>query len=158
MKYRDLFENWGLTKIKLNVGFAEAEFNAQPEDEEAAWELYVELLTRITTQKLDPEDGDEKTALASVFSLFKITREILKRKGRKCQNFTKIAVIVLNQVVRPFTAKWHKISLAGGFEDVEKCNQFRSELSIIQEGLLHYTRLLASIAKVEDLTRIDEVE
>ena len=109
MKVKDLFENWGLTNIKLNVGFMEAEFEAKPDDQEAAWEMYVELITRTLTQELRDEDGDEKTALDSVHSLFPITREILKSKGRKCEAFTKIAVIVLNQIVRPFTAKWHKL-------------------------------------------------
>ena len=36
MKVKDLFENWGLTNIKLNVGFMEAEFEAKPDDQEAA--------------------------------------------------------------------------------------------------------------------------
>ena len=94
MKVKDLFENWGLTNIKLNVGFMEAEFEAKPDDQEAAWEMYVELITRTLTQELRDEDGDEKTALDSVHSLFPITREILKSRGRKCEAFTKIAVIV----------------------------------------------------------------
>lgn len=50
MKVKDLFENWGLTNIKLNVGFMEAEFEAKPDDQEAAWEMYVELITRTLTQ------------------------------------------------------------------------------------------------------------
>jgi hypothetical protein len=63
------------------------------------------LLTRIVTQSQPLLDGDEKTVLDSVYSIIPITREILKRKGCQCVAFTKIAVLVLNQVVRPFTAK-----------------------------------------------------
>ncbi len=157
MKYRDLFENWGLTSIKLNLKFAEAEFTPKPEDEEAAWEMYVELLTRITTQRLAEEDGDEEAALDSVHKLFEITRDILKRKGRKCEEFTKVSVIILNQVVRPFTAKWHKISLENGFSSQEKCTEFREELRVVQTELRCYNRMLANIAKVEDLTDMWEV-
>ena len=114
MKYKDLFENWGLKSLKLNLKFVEAEFVAQPEDQDAAWEMYVELITRVATQFLEPDAGEEESALNSVYSLFETTRSILKEKGRKCESFTKIAVIVLNQVVRPFTAKWHK-ELTDGF-------------------------------------------
>ncbi len=73
---------------------------------EAAWDLYVELLTRITTQPLPDEDGVEQTALDSIYALFGITRETLKAHGRSCIQFAKIAIVVLEQVVRPFTAKW----------------------------------------------------
>lgn len=102
-KHRDLLEKWGLTGLKLSLGFLNAEFAPRDADRNAAWELYVELLTRITTQRLLPEDGDEKTALDSVFALFTITRDILKRHGSGCIEFSKLAIPVLNQIIRPFT-------------------------------------------------------
>lgn len=52
--------------------------------------------------------GDERMAPDSVHNLFAITRGTLKTQGRKPGKFAKIAIVVLNQVVRPFTAKWHK--------------------------------------------------
>lgn len=111
MTFKDLFREWGLNSIKLKAGFAEVEFGPTGDDQTAAWDMYVELITRITTQPLDDTTGDEETALNSVYQLFPITRDILKNKGRNAENFTKIAVIVLNQIVRPFTAKWHKKKL-----------------------------------------------
>lgn len=45
-KHRDLLEKWGLTALKLSFGFLEAEFAPRDADRNAAWELYVELLTR----------------------------------------------------------------------------------------------------------------
>ena len=95
MTFKDLFRRWGLNSIKLNAGFAEIEFGATEDDQTAAWDMYVELITRITTQPLDGADGDEETALNSVYQLFPITREILKSKGRNAENFSKIAIIVL---------------------------------------------------------------
>ncbi len=71
--------------------------------------MYIELITRVSTQDLVPELGEEQSALDSVYSLFDTTRDILKSKGRKSIKFTQIAVIVLNQIIRPFTTKWHKI-------------------------------------------------
>jgi len=106
-RFKDLFQRWGLGSIKLNVLFAEIEFTPTEDDQTAAWDMYVELITRIATQRLDENTGDEETALNSVYSLFDITRTVLKEKGRNAPNFTKIAIIVLNQVIRPFTAKWH---------------------------------------------------
>jgi len=155
MKMKKWFENWDLTKLQVKAGFLEMEWQPQEKDREAAWELYVEMLTRVITQPLPREHGDEKTALDSVYTLFAITREILRRKGRECIQFTKIAVVVLNQIVRPFTAKWHRLALAGAFGDTERKNQFRTELVSVQKDLRNYTRLLAEVAQVEDLTGID---
>lgn len=156
--FGELFRRWGLSSIKLNVGFAELEFEATEDDMTAAWEMYVELLTRITTQPLEEGTGDEETALTSIHNLFDITRSILKEKGRLASNFTKVAIIVLNQVIRPFTARWHKKKLDGAFSNVEECEIFRVELEYLQKDLIGYTKLLADMAKVEDLTKIEFVD
>jgi len=155
MKRRDFLERWGLSGLKLNIGFLEAEFHPQDADRAAAWELYIELLTRVTTQHLPPDHGDEETALESVHSLFPVTREILKRHGSVVGEFAKLAVPVLNQVIRPFTAKWHHRLLAGAFSDSTQCAEFRSELEELQKVLRNYTRALADLAQVEDLTALE---
>ncbi|MCA8990753.1 MAG: hypothetical protein KDA88_02185 [Planctomycetaceae bacterium] len=106
----------------------------------------------ITTQCLQPDHGDEKAALDSIYALFGLTRETLRQQGRHCNEFAKIAIVVLNQVVRPFTAKWHKESLAGAFGIPARCQEFRDELSALQQNLRKYTKMLADMADVEDLT------
>jgi hypothetical protein len=156
MKLKDLFKKWGLEKLKVKLPILEMDWAPNDPDKNAAWELYIELLTRITTQRLPEEHGDEKTALDSVHSLFKTTREVLKRNGRGCVQFTRIAVIVLNQIVRPFTAEWHRLSLENAFEDKEKCQTFRIELIELQNDLRNYTQMLADMADVEDLTQLEE--
>lgn len=156
MKLRNLFEKWGLEKLKVKTPILDMEWAPNDPDKNGAWELYIELLTRITTQRLPEEHGDEKTALDSVFSLFNTTREVLKRNGRGCVQFTRIAVIVLNQIVRPFTAKWHRLSLKKAFDDKENCKTFRIELIELQNDLLNYTKMLADMADVEDLTELEE--
>ena len=120
--------------------------------------MYVELLTRITTQSLDDEVGDEETALTSIYNLFDITRDILKTKGRNAAQFTKVAIIVMNQIIRPFTAKWHKKKIDGAFSDWGECDTFRTELKELQDNLISYTRLLAEMANVEDLTVINSID
>lgn len=152
-----LYDKWGMTCLKITLPFSELEFKPQDVDKTAAWELYIELLTRITTQPLDKQHGDETTALTSVYSLFGTTREIIRRNGRGCFEFTKIAIVVLNQLVRPFTAKWHKRSNEGAFENTDQCKEFRDELSTLQSQLRTYTKMLADMAFVEDLTDLEDV-
>ncbi len=156
MKLRKWLENWDMTKLKIKAPFLETEWEVQEKDKDAAWELYIELLTRIATQPLPLEHGDEKTALESVYNLFGLTRATIKNHGRDCINFTKIAIIVLNQIVRPFTAKWHKLAIADAFKDTEKCEEFRIELEALQIDLRRYTKMLADMASVEDLTELDD--
>jgi len=158
MKLRDFLEKWGLSKLKINSGFLEAEFAPNDPDREAAWELYIELLTRVTTQYLSPDDGDEKAALDSIHAIFPLTREILRHRGSGCGEFAKIAIPILNQIIRPFTAKWHKLSLAGSFSDAKQCAEFRDDLSALQPYLRAYTTALADMASVEDLTLLEETK
>ena len=49
MKRRDFLQQWGLPSLKINLGFLEGEFSPQDPDRAAAWELYIELLTRTAT-------------------------------------------------------------------------------------------------------------
>ena len=155
MKLKDYLTKFKLTKMRLNLLFVNSEISFQEADKDAAWELYIEMLTRIVTQPLPSEAGDEKTALDSVYALFAITREILRRHGRGTIEFSKFAIPVLNQIVRPFTAKWHKESLAGAFKEQDKRMEFREELEILQSELRNYNSMLAEIASVEDLTDLE---
>ena len=158
MKWKKWLENWDMTSLRINAVFLEMEWNPSEPDKKAAWDLYIELLTRITTQKLESDHGDEDTALASIFLLFSTTRSIIKDNGKDCIEFTKLAVVILNQKIRPFTAKWHRISVSGGFQDPDKCSEFREELSELQQVLSIYTQMLAQMAGVEDLTGMEEQE
>ena len=155
MQLGELFRRFHLEKVRLNLAVMATEVSFKDADKDAAWELYIEMLTRIVTQPLPSEAGDEETALDSVYSLFSITRQILRQHGRGTVNFSKVAVPVLNQVVRPFTAKWHKESLASAFSHESKRKEFREELEALQEELRNYNRVLAEIAGVEDLTDLE---
>lgn len=130
--------------------------NPMDNNRKAAWDLYVEMVTRITTQPLDPEHGDEKTALDSVYSLFQTSREILIKQGPDCVVFAKIAIEILNQKVRPFTAKWHRKSLAGAFDNPDECAEFRAELETLQKILRAFTCTLAVLAGLEDITYLSQ--
>ena len=152
--------------IRLGVSFSEIflkkTWRTDPKqvdsNQKAAWHLYVEMETRIITQPLPPKHGDEQTALDSVYSLFQTTRDILHAQGPGCVVFAKIAIEILNQKVRCFTAKWHRNSLEGAFNDPVKCEEFRNDLEKLQEVLRAYTRTLAVLAGVEDTDSLSDTE
>jgi len=155
MVIKDLMNRFHLNSIKINARFAEVDFNFENMDKEAAWELYVEMITRVITQPLPKKFGDEEAALNSVYSIFKTVRDILKQKGPKSINFAKVTIPILNQMVRPFTTKWHKESVNNAFTDPEKCKEFREELELLRTTLVSFTKLLAEMAEVEDISEIE---
>ena len=156
MKWRAWLENWDMTSLRISAPFLEMEWQPKDADKAAAWELYIELLTRTSTQPLRRDAGLESAALESVYILFPITRGVLRNHSRDCQEFARIAVVILNQVVRPFTSKWHGLSSQNAFESAERCGEFREELAELQVVLRKYTRMLADMAGVEDLSQISE--
>ena len=159
MIWLDWLKQWKMTKLQLNAQFLQISLEFKEADKDAAWEMYIELLTRITTQPLGHTQGDEETALKSIHSLFPTTRDIIKKHGRSSLQFTKLAIVVLNQIIRPFTAKWHKQSLAGAFKDPIECAVFRGELTTLQADLRRYTGMLGDMANVEeDLVLLEQVE
>ena len=154
MKLKEWLDDWRMSSLKINLQFLEMEWNPNDVDKDAAWEMYIELITRVATQDLLPDRGDEATTLSSIYKLFDITRDVIKRKGRHCESFTKIAVIILNQKIRPFTAKWHKESVAGGFLNTDTCDAFRADLIELQLLLRTYSQMLADMAGVEDISQL----
>ena len=154
MNIKALFAKFQLEKIRMGPKWANVEVTFNDEDRAAAWELYVEILTRIVTQPLLSGTGDEETALKSVHSLFPTTREILRRRGPSTIEFSKVAIPILNQVVRPFVARWHRESLSDAFDSAKR-KEFREQLEVLQVDLCQYIRLLAKVAGVEDLTDLE---
>jgi hypothetical protein len=63
---------------------------------------------------------------------------------------------LLDQKVRPFTAQWHPHMVAGHLNAAAR-QCFRAELRALQRDLRNYTRLLADMAAVEDLTDLTSV-
>ena len=157
MRMKDLFGKWGLVGLKVKTPILEMDWQPSDPDRNAAWDLYVELLTRTTTQRVAPEHGTEEAALESVHKIFALTRGVLKQHGRKAENFTRVAVIVLNQVIRPFSARWHRLAELGAFEQDAKCGVFREELKGLQDRLRAYTKVLSELADVEDMTEMDDI-
>ncbi len=91
----------------------EAEFTPDNAQCEAAWCLYVELVTRVAVQELQDQHGTLREALSSLHAIFPATRQILKdagpRVGAKAWSIGGISIRVLNRGLRPVLAKWHPL-------------------------------------------------
>jgi hypothetical protein len=99
--------------VSLPFGIGSASWEADPTERNAAWELYIELVTRVAVQSLNPQEGLVREAMNSLYSLFGSTREILRRAGPNVgashDSVGGIAIAVLNNGLRPFLSKWHPL-------------------------------------------------
>lgn len=114
-------------------------------DRRAALSLHIELISRVATQQLDYSQGVEEAALTSIFELFGKTRSFCAA-NLGCSTFEIVTWHVLNSRVRPFTARWHPISLSGGLRALDMSDEFRAELEVVQRALLDLDRTLQLIA------------
>lgn len=118
--------------------------------------LRIELATRITTQRLHYRSGEEETAAESVHMLFPKVRELMSNYP-DAKIFCKIGLRLLDQVLRPYTARWHgwmteSGESAGGtprFRDERVRRMFRVELRELQARLVGYQRAFESLAEGE---------
>lgn len=161
------------TKFKVNLGFLSIETNWEINEiqKQAAWEMYVELATRISTVKLQKGEGLLREAITSLYSLFTTTREILKKYGPSIATpanpndttFGHLAIGILNKVLRPTLAKWHPSLL--DWEQQRPINrsmtehevqwefdsELRKELNDIRKKLIEYANVLGVVAGVSNL-------
>ncbi len=165
-----------LTSFKVSLQLpqvASIEGTWEPDKSErtAAWEMYVELVTRISVAELPPGEGLLREALTSLYTLFGTTRNILRHhgpgvaqpKGKNDLSFGLLAVTVLNVVLRPVLAKWHPLLLdhessrEKGVSPLEhetrwdKYEELRNVLAETRLVLTDYANLLGGVAGVPSL-------
>jgi hypothetical protein len=154
------------TKLTVSLPFNLGQIEFQPDEvqQKAAWELYVELSTRIAMQPLGPDEGMLREALSSLHSIFNVTREILKNAGPSVakgpNSLGAIAIEVLNVGLRPFLAKWHPllldyegqrlaaVSARDHERNWERNSDLRHALANLQEQMIIYSKALALIAGI----------
>ncbi len=162
-------------EVNLNLGdvYLAGPWKPTKSQKQAAWELYVELITRISVQKLGPDEGLLREALTSLYSLFETTRGILKRHGpevakpRRGQSISLgyLAVTALNHVLRPLLAKWHpklghyeasrpgEISPAEHEQEWEHHDDLRKAIDDARATMMQCAELLGQVAGIPSLTR-----
>jgi hypothetical protein len=154
-----------------SIGKIAGRMGTRPRERDAAWELYIELITRISIVELKPNEGLLREALSSLHSLFPTTREILRKygpavakpKGKNTISFGLLSVAVLNTVIRPVLSKWHP--LLADFENAkpvgissleyetkwEKAPALRRILQETRVKLTEFADILADVAGVPSL-------
>ncbi len=128
----------------------------------AAWELYVEMITRISVMELKPQEGLLREALSSLYSIFDSTRGILRQYGPEVArprtenelSFGYLSVTMLNSLVRPVLAKWHPLLLDHESlrdentsplqheRDWDKSQELRNVLRELRHELAQYAEVL----------------
>ncbi len=152
--------------LSLPFGIGGVEWEADPTERRAAWSLYVELITRVAVQSLETDQGTMREALNSLYSMFAITRQVLKEAGPAVgasrSSVGGIAIAVLNKGLRPFLSKWHPMlqawevqrSVGVSPQNHEKCweqePQLRQELARLSQELEQYADALAIVIGIED--------
>lgn len=150
--------------LSLPFGIGSAEWEVTQTESKAAWELYIELVTRVAVQPLDSEEGLARGAMNSLYSLFASTRDILRKAGPEVgaahDSVGGIAIAVLNNGLRPVLAKWHpllqtweaqrdpKVSPNVHEQAWEHSLTLRGELEALRQDLTKYAQALAEIAGV----------
>lgn len=143
-------------------------------EREAAWELYVELATRISVVELGEDEGLLREALSSLYTVFGTTREILRRYGPAVAPrvapgqvmFGVLAVNVLNLSIRPLLSKWHPLLTAYEAQREDhidpvaherrwgQANELRAEIDSVRKTLLSLAQALNEVAGVGDLITV----
>ena len=152
---RITWQSWladnGLTELVTFPADVGAQiWNPTDVDRDAAWKLYTEFRTRVTTQPLPYRSGVEEAALDSIVKLFDFTRKVLSDGGRGCRHCATTSAEVLNIHVRPFTRKWHKLRIVGLLEMEDGRHRFRRELRELQKILQLFLELLGRLAEADD--------
>jgi hypothetical protein len=137
----------------------------------AAWEMYVELVTRISVAELKPDEGLLREALSSLYTLFGTTRQILREHGPivaqpkrgGTYTFGYLSIVILNCVLRPVLAKWHPLlsdyehSRKEGTSTLEHerkwehAQELREKLNETRIILIDYANELAKAAEIPSL-------
>ncbi len=136
-------ENPGVDEERLDEFWAP---NAA--DRALAWDIYVELQTRIAVQELKDDEGDDATALTSIARLFGLSRDCMHKHGVDCTNTGALLTAFLNQRVRGFTAQWHRRSVEEqwGENQGAKHPEFRKALEDLQPVMQTLAGALSHLA------------
>lgn len=168
-KLLNLIKKVPVKDYKISLGIFEingsVEYNSI--DQEAAWKMYVELITRVSGNRLPDGSGILRESLNSLYSTFGVLRNILKDSGaalarspqdNKQETVATLLLKIMNTRLRPFLSEWHpkleaheklKAENVSVFEHEKSWSQnseFRKQLNALQDGLEQYILALKAIA------------
>ncbi|MFB7931969.1 TIR domain-containing protein [Streptomyces sp. NPDC056039] len=135
-----------------------------PLERAAAFDLQVELVTRVGVQPLPPNHGSLREALTSLHSLFATTRELLHRVATETATpltLPGITAKLTNEHLRPFLTAWHPalqeheanrppdISPAEHERRWERSGDMRADLDALREPLTSVAKDLATLCGID---------
>ena len=137
-------------------------------DQEIAWKIYVELITRVSANRLADGTGILRESLNSLYAAFGALRQTLLNTGAELATAPKdkseltgasLLLTIMNKHLRPFLSKWHPLLQkhegkkgkdVSQFEHEKKWelnSEFRIQLNLLQDGLEEYIQVLKYIAE-----------
>lgn len=159
--------------IGLPFGLGKIGGTWKPKDDErkAAWEMYVELITRVSVADLADDEGLLREALTSLYSLFGTTREILRKYGPDVArpakgsdvSFGRLSVGLLNGCLRPLLSAWHprlsdyenrrppEVSPVDWERRWTEAPKLREELAEVRSVATRYAEILGEVCDAPDL-------
>jgi hypothetical protein len=156
-----------LTDITVSVPqFSEMHFAVTKDSQLVAWKLFVEAVTRISTQPLAADGGLIREAMTSLYSLFAITRDVLKQTqpSRLTGNdptVEHLAIAMLNTELRPFLTRWHPalLSWERGHPGQDEASwpensQCRVEMDQMRRRLIAYVLGFGKLARLPNAQQI----
>jgi hypothetical protein len=154
----------GLTKIIEGIWYP------TENERKAAWDMYVEIVTRVPVAYVKPEIGLLRINLSSLYKLFDVTREILRKYGPSVGrprvegqlSFGYLSIKVLDLILRPFMMKWNPLLAeyertktgSDSPQDYEKkwarYEEFNEAMKEVRETMMQYVSLLAWASDVPE--------
>lgn len=126
-------------------------------DRQLAWELYVELTTRVATVPLAPNEGLPSEALDSLRQLIAVVQGLLRAWPANSAMHESLAHLVTTMIdteLRPFLHRWNSARLDTKQWSARRSNSLRAELSSLRSRLSLLAQRLADIAEVDSLVEI----
>jgi hypothetical protein len=168
MKYPGEFVEVNVALALPYIGSITGVWKPDDQEQHAAWELYIELTTRISVAELSPSDGLLRESLSSLYGIFTTTRQLLRQYGPRVArsqtgttiSFGYLAISMLNYVLRPVLAKWHPLLLDYEHQRPasvsplqheqawERAAELRQALNEVRAILMQFTALLAQISHI----------
>ncbi|NYH50435.1 gas vesicle protein [Nocardiopsis arvandica] len=151
-----------LSSVTLTIPqMTQMEFTVTRDSQQVAWKIFVEVATRVSTQRMDQDSGRMREALDSLYSLFQALRDLLKtiepRSRRDEPSVEQLAIGMLNLELRPFLSRWHpelsrwENHQPGADESTWPRNaECRADLAGVQERIGEYALGFAQLARMPE--------
>lgn len=162
-------DEWYVKEIQINTLGHNWKLVNSGSQRRIAWTIFVEAVTRITTQPMNDDQGDNGVALKSLYDFFQDTRQIIANMEatsimpstrKSLDTVETYALAMLNQDIRPFLSKWHpiwdvwrKLNSNAPSSNWERHTEFRADLKTLQSKMLERVIGLGIIAGIPDIDR-----